>query len=99
MGAYHTLEIPFVFYNMDLGASMTGSSQSRYRLAHVISAAWAAFARNGNPNHPDMPNWPAFTPDEYPTMMFGDTVRMANDPNREERMALAELRGEQLSDD
>ena len=99
MGAYHTLEIPFVFYNMDLGASMTGSSQSRYQLAHVISAAWAAFARNGNPNHADMPNWPAFNPDDYPTMMFGDTVRMANDPNREERMALAELRGEQLSDD
>ena len=99
MGAYHTLEIPFVFYNMDLGASMTGSSQSRYQLAHVISAAWAAFARNGNPNHADMPNWPAFNPDDYPTMMFGDTVRMANDPNREERMALAELRGERLSDD
>ena len=25
MGSYHTLDIPFVFYNMDIGASMTGS--------------------------------------------------------------------------
>ena len=98
MGAYHTLEIPFVFYNMDLGASMTGSSQSRYQLAHVISAAWAAFARNGDPNHEDMPTWPAFNPMEFPTMMFGDAVRVANDPNREERLVLADLRGNQLSD-
>lgn len=92
MGAYHTLDIPFVFYNMDLGASMTGSAQSRYWLGHVMSAAWAAFARTGNPNHVDMPHWPEFNPDDYPTMMFGDRVRMENDPNREARQALAELR-------
>ena len=92
MGSYHTLDIPFVFYNMDLGASMTGSHQSRYRLAHVMSAAWAAFARNGDPNHADMPHWPAFDPAELPTMMFGDEVRVANDPNRETRLALARLR-------
>ena len=93
MGAYHTLDIPFVFYNMDIGASMTGSSQARYELGHIMSAAWAAFARNGNPDHPDMPHWPAFNPTELPTMMFGDEVRVANDPNREERLALAALRG------
>lgn len=92
MGAYHTLDIPFVFYNMDLGASMTGSAQSRYELAHVMSAAWAAFARNGDPNHADMPTWPVFNPNDYPTMMFGDEVRVRNDPNREERLALEELR-------
>jgi para-nitrobenzyl esterase len=92
MGAYHTLDIPFVFYNMDIGASMTGSSQARYELGHVMSAAWAAFARNGNPNHADMPVWPAFNPNEYPTMMFGDEVRVAHDPNREARLALAALR-------
>lgn len=97
MGSYHTLDIPFVFYNMDIGASMTGSSQARYELGHVMSAAWVAFARNGNPDHPDMPHWPAFNPDEYPTMMFGDEVRVGNDPNREERLALAEVRRERPS--
>jgi para-nitrobenzyl esterase len=92
MGSYHTLDIPFVFYNMDLGASMTGSAQARYELGHVMSAAWAAFARTGNPDHADMPHWPAFHPDQYPTMMFGDTVRVGNDPNRDARLALAALR-------
>jgi para-nitrobenzyl esterase len=92
MGAYHTLDIPFVLYNMDLGASMTGSAQERYGLAHVMSAAWAAFARTGDPNHADMPQWPKFDPSGYPTMCFGSTVRVENDPNREARFALAELR-------
>ena len=92
MGSYHTLDIPFVLYNLDIGASMTGSAQSRYQLGHVMSAAWAAFARTGNPNHADMPHWPAFDPATHPTMMFGSSVRVANDPNREERLALAALR-------
>ena len=92
MGSYHTLDITFVFYNMDIGASMTGSRQSRYELGHVMSAAWAAFARTGNPNHADMPNWPSFEPNSLPTMVFGEKVAVVNDPNKEERLALAELR-------
>jgi para-nitrobenzyl esterase len=92
MGSYHTLDIPFVFYNMDSGASMTGSAESRYQLGHVMSAAWAAFARTGNPNHADMPNWPAFDVASFPTMVFDDNVRVVNDPNKEERLALDALR-------
>ena len=76
---------------------MTGSANERYELGHVMSAAWAAFARTGNPNHADMPNWPAFEPNTLPTMMFGATVRVANDPNKEERLALAELRAKRPS--
>jgi len=97
MGAYHTLDIPFVFYNMDIGASMTGSAQSRYALGHVMSAAWAAFARTGDPNHADMPKWPVFDVATYPTMVFGERVHVANDPNREERLALGELRRKRSS--
>jgi para-nitrobenzyl esterase len=97
MGSYHTLDIPFVFYNMDIGASMTGSANSRYQLGHVMSAAWAAFARTGNPNHADMPNWPAFEPNNLPTMVFGEQVALVNDPNKEERLALAALRAKRPS--
>ena len=92
MGSYHTLEIPFVFNNVDVAASMTGADSYRYELAHVMSAAWAAFARTGNPNHADMPTWAPFSSENYPTMMFGDEVRAVNDPNREERLALAAIR-------
>ncbi|MDY6984164.1 MAG: carboxylesterase/lipase family protein [Pseudomonadota bacterium] len=91
MGAYHTLDIPFVFNNVDVAASMTGAAQERYQLAHVMSAAWAAFARSGNPDHADMPHWPAFDPGTYPTMVFASETGLRNDPNREEREALEAL--------
>jgi para-nitrobenzyl esterase len=92
MGSYHTLDIPFVFNNVDVAASMTGAGADRYQLAHVMSAAWAAFARSGNPDHADMPHWPAFDPATYPTLMFGPEVALVNDPNGEERLALEALR-------
>ena len=96
MGAFHTLDIPFVFYNLDIGASMTGAKQERYALGHVMSAAWAAFARTGNPNHSYMPHWPTFDPEHYQTMMFGRSVRVQNDPNRETRLALRRINGDRL---
>jgi para-nitrobenzyl esterase len=91
MGSYHTLDIPFVFNNVDVAASMTGAGHDRYELAHVMSAAWAAFARTGNPDHADMPHWPAFNPEEFPTMVFANEVEMRKDPNRDERLALEAL--------
>jgi para-nitrobenzyl esterase len=92
MKAYHTLDIPFAFYNVDQAASMTGAMQDRYALAHRMSAAFAAFARRGNPNHADLPEWPAFNPRAYPTMVFGNDCRVVNDPNRDARLALKAIR-------
>jgi para-nitrobenzyl esterase len=90
--AYHTLDIPFAFYNIDVAASMTGSGNDRYPLAHKMSAAWASFARTGNPNHADLPNWPAFNATDRPTMILGNECKVVNDPNKEERLALKALR-------
>ena len=92
MKAYHTLDIPFAFYNIDQAASMTGAMQDRYALAHRMSAAFAAFARSGNPNHADLAKWPAFDASTYPTMIFGNECKVVNDPNREERLALKAIR-------
>jgi para-nitrobenzyl esterase len=92
MKAYHTLDIPFALYNVDQAASMTGAMQDRYALAHKMSAAFAAFARTGNPNHKDLPAWPAFNARTYPTMIFGTDCKVVNDPNREERLALRAIR-------
>jgi para-nitrobenzyl esterase len=92
MKSYHTLDIPFALYNIDQAASMTGAMQDRYALAHIMSAAFASFARTGNPNHADVPNWPAFNTRAYPTMVFGNECKVMNDPNREERLALKAIR-------
>ena len=92
MKSYHTLDIPFVLYNVDIAGSMTGAGQERYVLAHKMSAAWAAFARNGNPNHHDLPDWPVFESTGYPTMILGNECKVVKDPNREERLALKAIR-------
>jgi carboxylesterase type B len=44
-----------------------------------------------------MPNWPAFEPNNLPTMVFGEKVALVNDPNKEERLALAALRAKRPS--
>jgi para-nitrobenzyl esterase len=93
--AFHTLEIPFVTENVDEAKSMTGTGQDRYALQDKMSATWVAFARSGNPGHKGLPDWPAFTPDKRATMFFDNTCKLVNDPNREERLALAALRAAQ----
>src|SRR4029453_10799974 len=92
MKAYHTLDIPFALYNIDQAASMTGAMQDRSALATRMSAAFASFARSGNPNHADLPMWPAFNARDYPTMIFGNDCKVVNDPNRQERLALKAIR-------
>ena len=90
--AFHTLEIPFVFGNVDEGKTMTGTGSDRYPLQEKMSAAWAAFARTGNPNHKELPTWPAFKTDTRPTMIFDNECKVVNDPHGEERLALAGTR-------
>jgi para-nitrobenzyl esterase len=89
---FHTLEIPFVTGNVDNATSMTGTGQDRYALEDKMTAAWAAFARSGNPNHKGLPNWPKFNPAQRATMIFNNECKVVNDPNGAERKALAALR-------
>ena len=58
-------------------------------LADKMSAAWAAFARTGNPNTATLPDWPAFDLDSRSTMIFNKTCRQVNDPYSEERQVIA----------
>ena len=85
---FHTLEIPFVFDNVDLATAMTASGQERYALADKISSAWVAFARSGNPNHKGLPNWPAFNSKQRATMILNNECEVVEDPNGEERQTL-----------
>jgi para-nitrobenzyl esterase len=81
--AGHGYEIPFVFDNI---AAIFPTSASRQKLADEMSDAWIAFARNGDPNHSDLPAWPSYTRSERTTMTFnrGDCTR-ADDPSPETR--------------
>lgn len=85
---FHTLEIPFVFDNVDLATAMTGSGQERYALEDKISGAWVAFARTGNPNFHLLPNWPSFNTRQRATMILNNECDVVDDPHGDERREL-----------
>jgi len=89
--APHTIELPFVFDNLDAATPWTGSGEDRQALAERVSGAWAAFARSGNPGHAGLPRWPAFTNDGRATMILNDECKVVNDPNGYERKILKSL--------
>src|SRR5215471_1859325 len=90
--AYHTLDIPFAFNNVEVATAMTGTAQSRYALATKVSSAFASFARTGNPNTGGLPNWPQFDMKTRATMAFDNDCELLNDPYRDERLLLAQIR-------
>jgi para-nitrobenzyl esterase len=84
---FHSCEIAFVFDNADLCVNQTGGGVGAMRLASQVSGAWTALARNGNPNHRGLPEWPAFA-SHHPTMMLDEPCRLVRDPEREGRRLL-----------
>jgi para-nitrobenzyl esterase len=91
---FHTLEIPFVFDNVDECKSMTGSGADRYPLAQQMSSAWVAFSRTGNPNHAALPDvWVPYDNVRRATMIFNDKCVLLNDPYGSEQRLLRSLVG------
>lgn len=86
MKAAHAMEIPFVFGHPDV-APMTGEGADRADLAGLMSDAWIAFARTGDPNTEALPEWPSYDADTRATMLFNVPSKVENDPRREERLA------------
>jgi para-nitrobenzyl esterase len=88
--AFHCSELPFVFYHTEVCAPMTGGGPEALDLAGRTADAWINFARTGNPNHPGLPNWPAYDPKTVPTMIFNTECEMKSDPDGEIRQAIVE---------
>jgi para-nitrobenzyl esterase len=87
----HCIEIPFAMQNHWQLPEMVGTGPELQPLADKVSGAWLAFARTGNPSHQGIPRWPAYNATERPTMHMNNEWTVVNDPDREERLALAPL--------
>src|SRR5581483_6188870 len=81
----HTIEIPFVFDNLER-SRLTAGAPDAPALADRVSSAWWAFARSGDPNTPKLPPWPAFNAVDRPTMVFDTRSRVEGDPIRAQRV-------------
>jgi para-nitrobenzyl esterase len=87
----HTIEVPFVFHNIAIAGPLISKMPPAYALAEKTSAAWAAFARTGNPNTAGVPRWPAYSAATRDTMLLNDVLRVEQDPDREPRLAMEKL--------
>ncbi len=79
--AWHCADIPFFFHNADLvpmGRALPGAA----RLQDQMAGALLAFARTGSPNGPGLPRWPATTPQDDVTMLYGPNSRAVQNHDR-----------------
>ena len=79
--AFHCSDICYWFRNTDLMVTHTGGGAEPRKVSDQMSAALLAFMRTGNPNCPELPQWPAYTPEEAPTMIFNVKSEVRNAPD------------------
>jgi len=90
----HALDIAFVFDNVARSVSYTGAGPEQQRMADLMSDAWIAFAKTGNPNTPALPQWPRYTEANRATMIFDTDPKVVIDPDKAERELLQSLLSE-----
>ncbi|HLR92549.1 MAG TPA: carboxylesterase family protein, partial [Atopostipes sp.] len=85
--ATHAMEIPFVWNNINKPGmeNLIGDSPDQ-NIANQMNQSWIAFARNGSPNTPILPDWEPYSKGTRPTMLFNVESKVANDPDKEERL-------------
>ena len=83
LGAPHNLDLPLLFCPDDAPGIFTGTGH--HQLAAFMQAAWAQFARTGNPG------WKSFDTTTRATMMLDRECQVVNDPGRAERVAQGAL--------
>ena len=78
IGAAHTTEIPLVFGTVDspIGSALYGSAPQAEAVSREMSAAWRAFATDGDPG------WPAYEPMEQLTRVFDVSSTTARYPEQ-----------------
>lgn len=93
MGAYHALELGFLFGNY--GEGYGGSGPATDAVSRNIQDAWLSFARNGDPSCESIGEWTSYG-DRRLTMMIRDECHMEEDPYDEERLIWESMPDEEL---
>ena len=92
-GAVHALELPFVFGllgNQDIGFFPRRTDETQ-NLSEKMMDVWISFARNGNPNHKNIPELPSYDKDKRSTIIFDKEIIIEEDPYSKERAAWEDI--------
>jgi para-nitrobenzyl esterase len=84
-GPHHGDEVGHVFGNLAAGrgAEPLPFDAVDAAVSSAMMQAWAAFARQGDPNAPGLPHWPGCDEHGDPQLVFGDHVAIGADTRRE----------------
>jgi len=80
-GAFHGAELPYVFGNR-YPASWDWSRDDA-ALAQQMTDYWINFARNGDPNGPNLPAWPRYIHTKPKAMRFGRNTSAGDIPQQD----------------
>ena len=86
-GSMHGLEIGFVFnrfFNVDV-PTLPKKTDETEKLSENMMNSWISFAKNGDPNHTRIPNWPQYNIQERNTIIFDKNIRIWKNPLSKER--------------
>ncbi len=86
LGSPHGSELAFVTGYPEGWPELYGENGIPQGLQNQMMDAWASFAKTGNPNHANMPEWRPYNTCDRPTMLFNAkgsdaTSRLKNDPD------------------
>lgn len=79
LGAFHALEIAYVFGNFPWPFSWDDSD---HKLSDIISSYWVNFATTGNPNGEGLPKWPAYSAQSDQALELGDKIAVRSETNK-----------------
>lgn len=71
-GAFHTSEVPYTLHT--LHKWVRPWQQLDKDLENIISSYWVNFAKTGNPNGQNLPEWKSYDPKNPNIMILGNTV-------------------------
>jgi para-nitrobenzyl esterase len=80
----HGTDVPLVFDTTGTSPAIAAAAGAQ-AVADQMSAAWAAFARTGNPDTPKIPRWPAYSLRARPNLLFNVMSRVVDDYGRQAR--------------
>jgi para-nitrobenzyl esterase len=90
-GASRAMDLPFVFDNAQLAASMTGGGLAADQLASQMAESLITFAGTGDPNNAAIPKWPRYDLSQRATMCWDKVSEVKNDPRSNERKLFASI--------
>ena len=85
IGAFHGADLPFVFGSSTPILPLSGGDKA---LSKTMVGYWTQFAKTGDPNCVDQPEWHSFVDDDPQWMVFASEGSQAEAVTREEQYQL-----------